>query len=195
MLEKSLDLSVWIAAAMGGATMKPVSDRQRVAAACFSVVQDHHTAIVFLIKSGMHSPATCLVRSTYEGFIRGAWLAHCASDAQVQAFIAAKEPPVQNEMIAALELLPGYDANTLSLIRAKGWKTMCNYAHVGGLLVMRWIKSDSIEANFDPVELDEILVLTGVFALFAAMEIASLCQDDLLAEQIHEKTKTFSWHE
>lgn len=61
---------------------------------------------------------------------------------------------------------------------------------------MRWIKSDSIsEANFDAKEFDEMLEFTRAFALFAAIEIAELCKGDPLAEQILEKTKTFSWYE
>jgi hypothetical protein len=92
MLKKSTELAAWIKSSLSGITF-PRDDRKLFAAACFTVVQDHHSTIVHLIGIGTPSPAFCLARSVYEGYIRGAWLAHCATEQQAQEFIEGKEPP------------------------------------------------------------------------------------------------------
>jgi hypothetical protein len=156
--------------------------------------QDHHAAIVFLVKNGLCSSAFCLLRSTYEGYIRGAWLAHCATDEDVQSFIRGAEPPGLGLLIATLEKRPEFDSKTLSRLKSQAWITLCDYAHVGGRLVLRWITENGITPNFKSEEIDEVLNVSGVLALLASVEIAQLNEDVALAECILEKCKAFSWH-
>ena len=45
-----------------------------------SVAQDHHCAIVLLLQEGLCASAFALLRLEFEAYLRGAWLAHCASE-------------------------------------------------------------------------------------------------------------------
>ena len=65
-------------------------NRTRAAAALFGIAQDHHHAIVFLLKHTFYSSSTALLRSVFEAYLRGLWLKHCASDADFQKFMNGK---------------------------------------------------------------------------------------------------------
>ena len=192
MLEKSRELTSWIATAMNTIHF-PSDNRRRIAAACFAVVQEHHTAIVLLVDQGAASPAFSLARSVYEGYIRGAWLAYCASDDQLASFMAGNEPPKQSELIAALEKLPGYESLILSRVRVESWKALCDYAHIGSRMVTCWITSESIEPNFQEAEINELLTFTGAIALVSAVDLCNIAENESLAQKVLEKCKLFSW--
>lgn len=139
-------------------------------------MRDHQAAIVHLIEEKHHSPAFSLARSVYEGYIRGAWLLHCASEAQADKFLDGDELRDANgkklqieDLIKALEQTSAFDPNALMAIQKTAWNALCDYAHVGGRLVNHWNKRKSIEANFSPKETDEVLILTGVFAVLASV--------------------------
>ena len=193
MLEKSKELTSWITVKMNTVQF-PSNDRKRVAAACFAVVQEHHTAIVMLVDQGAASPAFSLARSVYEGYVRGAWLAYCATDVQLTAFLKDQKPliPIQSELIAALEKLPVYESLTLSRIRNESWNALCDYAHIGPRMVVRWMTSESIEPNFGVAEIDELLTFTGVIALVSAVDLCNIAGNEPLALEVLEKCKSFS---
>jgi hypothetical protein len=72
---------------------------------------------------------------------------------------------------------------------------MCDYAHVGGRLAMRWINHEGIGENFHPEDINEVLSLTGALSLISAAEMAALSGNEQLAIQILDKAKAFSWNE
>ena len=78
-------------------------------------------------------------------------------------------------------------------------KALCDFAHVGGKLVNHWNSSEGIEANFTAKEVDEVLILTAVYAALAAVSMVQLAgsESDLDAqnvEQIYEQVKEFNGH-
>ena len=122
----------------------PASDRARVVAACYGIVQEHHHAIVILVGQRLNSAGFSLLRSAFEAYVRGSWLLYCASDCQVTQFLSCHEPPKINSLLAALALIPDYAEGKLSQIKSQGWKTMCAYTHTGGLHVQRWNVSQAV---------------------------------------------------
>ena len=201
-LGRSKAIADWLASESPPRSM-PSSPLALSVSGCFSIVQDHHGAIVHLIDTGHHSPAFALARSVYEGYIRGAWLADCATDAQREAFL--KGEIFQNQqgkkmevadLIKDLELKEPYDENILSAIRDSAWLTLCDYAHVGGRLVANWNSGDGTSPAFTEDSIFHVLGLTGVFAAMAAI---GLCQlpvpaDEAFANRILEQVKNFNWN-
>lgn len=197
LLKRSGRLATWLAENVSDRDL-PATLKNSAAAGCFAVVQDHHGAIVYLIDQNHPSPAFSLARSVYEGYIRGSWLLQCASDPQVESFIAAKRIQAGNgrkmeisDLIEALETKPVYDAGDLLAIKDNAWIVLCDYAHVGGRLVSQWNTGTAIEANFSPNHRDEVLRLTGSFAALAAIGMCEIYQDDDLAERVHEQFRLF----
>lgn len=202
LLRKSHNLLDWLHANMGDRDVA-ASHRTRAAGACFTIVRDHHGAIVHLIGEKHPSPAFGLARSVYEGYIRGQWLLHCATDAQVEQFLGGndlrqdggKKKLSISDLISALETTPAFAPGSLADIHDQAWIALCDYAHIGGRLVSHWCMPGSVEINFPAKDQEEVLRLTGVMALLAARGMLELSQsdsDDQLAEGMLAQVKEFA---
>jgi hypothetical protein len=137
----------------------PATNRVRAAAACFALAQEHHHSIVFLIENHLYGSACALVRIAFEAFVRGEWLALCATDGAIEDFIAGTEPPKIDKLLAALELTPAFSEKVLSGVKAKSWRAMCDYTHTGGIHIRRRNTAEAIEPNYDDGMLNEALSL------------------------------------
>ena len=158
-------------------------NRTRVSAPAFGISQDHHHAIVFLLKHTFYSSSIVLLRSVFEAYLRGLWLKHCATDAEIQTFMKGK--PEENAiMIATIDAIPEFGERTLSLIKKNAWKTMCAYTHTGGLHLQRWQSQDGIEPNFDAAELEEWLNSSELFAAMSGLEVVQMSEDGNTGEAI-----------
>ncbi len=76
----------------------PANDRVRAAASCLAIAQEHHHSIVLLVKHSLYASSFALIRVVFEAYVRGKWLALCATDAQVQQFWKGREPPHQESV-------------------------------------------------------------------------------------------------
>lgn len=148
------------------------NERNRAAAASFGIARDHHGAIVFLLKHAFYSSSFALVRCLFEAYLRGLWLKHCATDAQVKAHFGGANPP--QTMIAEIEATPAFTAGVLSRIKKESWSTICEYTHTGGRHLQRWQTANTIEPNFETAEIDECLNFADLFAALAALELVQL---------------------
>lgn len=152
------------------------TEKNRAAAASFGIAQDHHAAIVLLIKSGFYSSSFALLRSLFEAYLRGLWLKHCATDEQVSAFFRGGEPP--KTMIAEIETIEAFTGGVLSRIKKNNWSAMCAFTHTGGLHLQCWQSEDSVEPIFSPEELEECLNCAELFGAMAGLELVQLSKYD-----------------
>lgn len=148
------------------------TEKSRAAAACFCIAQDHHAAIVFLMKNTFYSSSFALLRILFEAYLRGLWLKHCASDAQVSAFFRGDEPP--RTMIAEIESTETFTSGVLSRIKKNNWSAMCAFTHTGGLHLQRWQSQEAVEPTFAPEELEECLNSAELFGAMAGLELVQL---------------------
>ncbi len=148
------------------------TDKNRAAAASFVIAQDHHVAIVFLMKNRFYSSSFALLRSLFEAYLRGLWLKHCASDEQVLAFFRGGEPP--KTMVADIESNEGFTSGVLSRIKKENWSVMCEFTHTGGLHLLRWQSRDGEEPTFGSTELEECLNCAELFGAMAGLELVQL---------------------
>ena len=93
--------------------------RNRAAGASFAIAQDHHHAIVFLMKNTFHSSSFALLRCLFEAYLRGLWLKYCATDAQVTGVFGGDEPP--QSIVAEIEATPAFTGKVLSRIKKESW--------------------------------------------------------------------------
>jgi hypothetical protein len=148
------------------------TERNRAAGASFAIAQDHHQAIVFLLKNTFHSSSFALLRCLFEAYLRGLWLKYCATDAQVTGFFGGDEPP--KSMVAEIEATPAFTGKVLSRIKKESWRTMCGFTHTGGMHLQRWQSEDAIEPKFEAAELEECLNFAELFGAMAALELTQL---------------------
>ncbi len=167
----------------------PGSLRVRVAASCLTIAQDHHHAIVALLDHAIFASSFALLRCEFEAYVRGEWLALCATDAEVEKFSCGKEPPKIGNMLKALEATPAFSEKILSSIKASSWGAMCAYTHTGGLHVQRWGTGRIIEPNYSADEIQEVLSFAEVFGALAVVGVASLANNETIAEAVLAKIK------
>lgn len=167
----------------------PASLRVHVAASCLAIAQDHHHAIVALLDHSLFASSFALLRCEFEAYVRGEWLALCATDNQVKAFSEGKEPPPIVGMISALESTDAFSEKVLSHIKTNSWNAMCAFTHTGGLQVQRWGMGNTIEPNYGADEIQEALYFAEIFGALAVVGVASLANDEKTAEAVLQKVK------
>ena len=167
----------------------PNNSRTRAAGSCFGIAQEHHDAIVRLSEWRLFAAAFALVRIEFEAYVRGEWLALCANDLVVEAFIEGKEPPKIDCLLAELEMLESFKQRVLSQIKQKTWKAMCAYTHTGGLQVQRWNTEEGIEANYSRGEILEVVKAADIIAALAVNGVVRLVGDERLASRALEALK------
>ncbi|CAG4882265.1 conserved protein of unknown function [Georgfuchsia toluolica] len=148
------------------------TNKNRAAAASFGIALDHHAAIVFLMKNTFYSSSFALLRILFETYLRGLWLKHCATDAQVSGFFRGDEPP--KTMIVEIESTEAFKSGVLSRIKKANWNAMCDFTHTGGLHLQRWQSQDAVEPTFEPDELEECLNCAELFGVMAGLELVQL---------------------
>lgn len=150
----------------------PETPRCRAAATSFGIARDHHAAIVLLLRNDLLSSAFALLRCLFEAYLRGLWLRHCATDAQIEAHFDGANPPTT--MVAEIEAIPSFSNGVLSEAKRKNWDVMCQYTHAGGLHLKQWQRACSIEPSFPDEELENGIALADRYAALASLELAQM---------------------
>lgn len=179
----AVDYLNWIGQAIHDCDL-PATNRVRAAAGCLAIAQDHHHAIVILLDHERFASAFALVRVAFEAYVRGEWLALCASDAEVETFVQGVEPPRFWALLEALEQTDAFKEKVLTQMKAQSWSAMCAYTHTGGLHVQRWNTSGAIEPNYDEIELKEVLSFAEAIGSLAVIGVAWLAEDERVAEAV-----------
>ncbi|HYW57724.1 MAG TPA: hypothetical protein VE934_12230 [Polaromonas sp.] len=133
--------------------------------------------------------AFSLVRVAFEAYVRGEWLALCAADFEVDAFLDGVEPPRFGVLLEALERTDAFKEQVLSQMKAQSWAAMCAYTHTGGLHVQRWNTPGAIEPNYEDVELREVLSFAETIGSLAVIGVAWLAENAEAAEAVLAKLK------
>lgn len=173
-IQKSVEFVEWLRQSVHDQSL-PDDNRTRVACSCFAITQDHHHAIVLLVKNRLYASSFALLRLEFEAYIRGLWVSLCANESQITNFISKEgwEPPSPTLMLSNIEENPGFSKKVLSIVKDQTWKLMCDYTHTGVLHVQRWNTASGIEPNYPPDEVEGIL---GFSEIIGAMSVASVAQ-------------------
>lgn len=167
----------------------PAGDRVRAAGGCFAICQDHHHGIVVLLDARLYASCFALLRVAFEAYVRGEWLAQCATDAQVSEFLEGEEPPPINQLLSALESKEGFAEGRLSQIKKENWRALCGYTHTGGIHVQRWNTASGIEPNYAVSEIVEVLRFADIVVALSVLGVLTLANDADAALKVLEHFK------
>jgi hypothetical protein len=154
----------------------PRTERVRAATTCFVVAQEHHESIVRLSVHQLFASSFALVRIAFDAYVRGVWLSLCATDREVEKFIAGKEPINIGLMVLEIEKGSLYDDSFLSSYKKQSYKWMCDFTHTGGLQVERW-SGEEIAPNYPIEEVLEVIATSESISLLALLGIITLIED------------------
>lgn len=180
-------------ARINGATLGD-SKRNRVSAALLHLALEHHGAIQLLISDKPHphyGPAFALLRPQFEAYLRGVWLHRCACEQELAKFIKNDKLPRIDELIKAIETLPGYEEGRLRLIKQSVWKIMCGYTHGGIGQVSSRIRATEISYNYTEGEVREKISLACSITLCVSVAFAQLLNNNTMENEILSAYKQF----
>jgi len=163
----------WIAETTGKISF-PSTDRNRAAAACFAIAQEHHEAIVRLAELQLFASSFALLRVVFEAYVRGVWLYLCATDSEVGRFIALKEPPVLGDLLKAIDGHWMFVDTPLSGYKTENYRQLCAFTHTGGQQVMRWNHEVGIEPDYHIDDVMQVVITSEQLSLLSLLGIASL---------------------
>lgn len=185
-LKNARELGAWIAHHQDGLEIKTV-DGIRVPGALFDLAIEYQVGIVHLASVRIYGPAFALIRAQFEAFVRGTWLRLCATPVELKRFTDSDKIKQEVwELIDAIEAHPEFADQVLSGIHQKVWKAMNSYTHAGMLQVTRRMKAGSIEPNYEPAEVLEVIQAAGFFALLALHQIVQMAGDHELVSKTHD---------
>lgn len=153
-------------------------ERSRLAGLLFAIAQQHQSAILksaILIllsnKPPVEATAFSLLRLLLETCVRGVWVSHCATEAQVQNIVEGTQKQVDMASIftsveRALSENAGRNVNAKSLYD-KHWKGLSAYTHGYEQQVQRWLVTNDIEPNYSEEEVDGLIYLSDHIAKLA----------------------------
>ncbi|ULX55237.1 hypothetical protein A9P79_25715 [Cupriavidus taiwanensis] len=135
-----------------------------------------------LLFKPLYAPAYSLLRLQFEAYVRGLWLMECASDAQVDAFVAGREAPQVDELVRLIEDTPAFAQCVLDGVRGRVWRITCDYWQTDGLPLQRWTVG-APQPNFTFGEVEEVLRVAEIIAVASTVDLAHLAGNDKLAGQ------------
>lgn len=185
-LQSAQQLVTWIAERQDGLEIKS-DNATRVPGVLFDLCLEHHVGIVQLVTSRINGSAFALIRSQFESLVRGLWLSLSATADEVQEFVEKDRLlPKFGEMLDVIEQHADLGDKVLSHYKIEGWKAMNGYTHGGMHQVARRVKTASIEPNYQPEEIIEVLKSSGLFALLALSQIGRLAKSEKVIAEVDE---------
>ncbi|MFZ6756013.1 DUF6988 family protein [Undibacterium sp. Ji50W] len=160
--------------------------RPRLATLLFDIAYEHFKAIVTLINHDMPSSAAALIRVIYETYLRGLWLAHCATDKQVSEFLKDKLELKMSEMIAEIEKVDEFNSGEFSKIHKKYWGMMNSYTHSGMFQINCRCTAIDIGPNFTEEDKKDVLEYSLMIAKLSVYEFTKLANDSARLERIKQ---------
>ncbi len=195
-LKNARELGDWIAHHQDGLEIKTV-DGIRIPGALFDLAIEYQVGIAHLASARIYGPAFALIRAQFEAFVRGTWLRLCATPVELKRFTDSDRIKQKFwELIDAIEAHPEFADKVLSGIHQQVWKAMNSYTHAGMLQVARRMKAGSIEPNYEPAEVIEVIRAAGFFALLALHQIGQMAGSQGVVAKTHnlldDETKDLS---
>jgi hypothetical protein len=173
-LASAQELVNWIAIRQDGLEVQ-TGNSTRIPGLLLDLALEHHVGIVHLVSGRINGPAFALIRTEFEAFVRAVWLQLCATPQELEAFVEKDALPLNfGQMIDTVETHKDFEDKVLSGLKKNTWDAMNGYTHGGMHQVARRIKEDSIEPNYEPEEVIEVLKASGFLALMALLQIARL---------------------
>lgn len=183
-IRRAAEFIRWLDAIIDGKAI--TSEKKFLLAGCaFDLVMEYQKAIVTLVDLKIYGPAFAMMRPVREVFVRGVWLANCASNEQVQDIIDGNEFPGTNTLISEVEATATYSGGQLSKVSDDMRKWMHGMTHGGVEQFVYRFSGSVIEPAFSEGDIVELLDFVSAYAALSGIEICSLANDPDAAADIY----------
>jgi hypothetical protein len=169
----------------------PSALRQRLAGGSYDAVHEHHRSVGVLMADDLYGSAFVLLRPMFDGCVSGMWLAHLATEDELDRFSRNQLTPEAPKVLKRLEKQGVHSTQTLRTVYDSAWKGMSGYVHGGYLQVVRRNGVGYIGPNYSDDEICEALTLSNWFALLAAVEISQLTREESFLSEVLDVARSY----
>jgi hypothetical protein len=133
-----------------------------------------------------------LIRIQFEALVNGLWLRHVATDSDIKKYEKDRHKIRFGTKINLIEQKLGVGGGGLSYLKKEQWGIFCSFTHSGYQAVVRRIgEIYTGPSNYKPPEIIAALRQSGLFAVVAAVELASIVGDQSLVEETMNFAKSY----
>lgn len=167
--------------------------KQQIASACFDVAIEHQAAIALLCKSKHFGSMHALMRILIESVIRGLWILHCATDADLDRFekhgLGTKE---FGHLTAEIEKAIGANQPTFSQMKDNVWRALNDFTHTGYIQVTRRHGEGVLGPNYPEDDVIKCINAAGAYGLLASCQLSAMAKKDTLIEAHFRKMDEYA---
>jgi len=156
--------------------------KQQIASACFDVAIEHQAAIALLCKSKHFGSMHALMRILIESVVRGLWILHCATDAELDIFEKRGIEKHFGDLTAEIEMAIGSNQPTLSQMKVNVWRAMNDFTHTGYIQVTRRHGEGVLGSNYPEEDVIKCINAAGAYGLLASSQLSAMAKQDTLTE-------------
>jgi hypothetical protein len=180
--QRQLRLAEWIDTHLSCAYQLPSRSLQ-LAHPCFDIVVEHHAAICLLRDAELFGSMYSLIRIQLEALVNGLWLRHVAIDDDLTKYEKDDLNLGFGTRVKLIEEKFGISGGFLSHLKKAQWDIFCSFAHSGYQAIVRRVgEVHTGTENYKSSEIVTMLRKSGLFAVLAAVELASMMGDKKLIE-------------
>ena len=165
------------------------NDRNRLALGLMYASNEHSCSIYELCEKNLPSSGFALLRPQLEAHIRGLWIAHCASQDEINAIYGGKEFPSKNVMLTAITTLDEFSDGVFREKVNQMWKTLCDFTHGGGVQGAWHIGRHEIRSYFEPRQIDTLYGLTCKISYLNSAAMAKVCNSESISKKLTNSYK------
>ena len=164
--------------------LPPRADRRtRLSLACLDLAVEHQAAIALLAGKALWGPAYALLGHLLDSFVRGVWLARCASETDLDSFqLAGLRERAFETLVGDVERVLGHSRGVLSKLRQSSWAMFSVFTEC----------AVGPAPTYPAAETDQALRVATALGLLAATERAALAGQRDLATACKERTRRFA---
>jgi hypothetical protein len=183
------EVTLWIQQHTDG--MQLLADpRSRMAFGCLDLAIEHQAGIAVLADQPFWGAAFALLRCELDAFVRGVWLARCASDADLRAFQKrGLRDKAFAKMTAEVERALAHRRGVLTRLAISSWGMLSDFTHTGFQHVVRRNSPTHTGPNYPDGEKVHALRLATAIGLAAVVEFAGLSGNREIALAATERAK------
>lgn len=157
--------------------------RTRLSFGCLDLAVEHLAAIALLADKALWGPAYALLRHLLDAFVRGVWIARCASESDLDSFqLAGLRERSFETLVGDVERALGHSRGVLSKLRQSSWAMFsdCTQCAAGPA------------QGYPEAETDQALRVATALGLLAATERAALAGRREVVTACKERTRRFA---
>lgn len=189
LISQAKELALWLHEKMNEKDV-PNTARATTGLAIFQLSMDIADAIVVLLNARLPGPALSLARPLFEGYVRGHWLLHCASDTEVESFNNGRCPKLP-PLLKAISNDAESGGAWIHANESANMTAFHDLTHGGSEHVKRRITSTAIEPSYPEQELEGLVKFGIEVRIRIGAEWLSLLGNEVAIEELNHRAVAF----